>query len=427
MKHLIIKFLNLEPSVIHDIEVISSEEEVFALISLRSMEHNCPYCRKPTYRIHDYRTRTIGHAILNGLNTTIVYNQRRYFCLDCSRAFPEKNPFVSSGKRISKYTVLRVMKELRNPRVTFSMAAGNASVSDTTAIRIFDQHAGIHTHPFPRILCIDEVYAVKYRQKVYACVLVDFITNQIYDLLPGRKKHQLIDYFSKIDHSVRSEVRYVSMDMWDTYRDVASLFFKNAKICVDSFHVVNLINRAFTQVRIRIMKSYKTDSEEYYLLKKFAWLLSKDYVNIPKNHMITIKKHISFLYRKSIHATSLVNSIISINGELEAAYTLKDEFLTINRTSTPANIEDRLNEYIDELLLFQIPEFTSVAKTLKKLRQEIINSFDTFDNRRISNGPVESVNSRIKLIKTSGNGYSNFERFRKRVLYSLNSDSSIKF
>ena len=55
MKHLIIKFLNLEPSVIHDIEVISSEEEVFALISLRSMEHNCPYCRKPTYRIHDYR------------------------------------------------------------------------------------------------------------------------------------------------------------------------------------------------------------------------------------------------------------------------------------------------------------------------------------------------------------------------------------
>ena len=93
------------------------------------------------------------------------------------------------------------------------------------------------------------------------------------------------------------------MDMWDTYRDVASLFFKNAKICVDSFHVVNLINRAFTQVRIRIMKSYKTDSEEYYLLKKFAWLLSKDYVNIPKNQMITIKKHISFLYRKSIHAT----------------------------------------------------------------------------------------------------------------------------
>ena len=106
---------------------------------------------------------------------------------------------------------------------------------------------------------------------------------------------------------------------------------------------------------------------------------------------------------------------------------MKDEFLTINRTSTPANIEDRLNEYIDELLLFQIPEFTSVAKTLKKWRQEIINSFDTFDNRRISNGPVESVNSRIKLIKTSGNGYSNFERFRKRVLYSLNSDSSIKF
>lgn len=42
-------------------------------------------------------------------------------------------------------------------------------------------------------------------------------------------------------------------------------------------------------------------------------------------------------------------------------------------------------------------------------------------------GPVESVNSRIKLIKRNANGYRNFERFRKRVLYSLNRNSFISF
>ena len=48
------------------------------------------------------------------------------------------------------------------------------------------------------------------------------------------------------------------------------------------------------------------------------------------------------------------------------------------------------------------------------------------DGQRISNGPIESVNSRIKVIKQNGNGYRNFECFKLRVLYSLNDNSSIK-
>lgn len=52
---------------------------------------------------------------------------------------------------------------------------------------------------------------------------------------------------------------------------------------------------------------------------------------------------------------------------------------------------------------------------------------DVYAGRRLSNGPAESVNSRIKLIKSTGNGYRNFERFKLRALYSLNDGSSIKF
>ena len=48
------------------------------------------------------------------------------------------------------------------------------------------------------------------------------------------------------------------------------LYFKNAKVCVDNFHVVKWIGHAFTKVRIRIMRKYDNDTDEYYLLKKFA-------------------------------------------------------------------------------------------------------------------------------------------------------------
>ena len=388
MKDFITNMFNLEPRIIHDIEIISSDNAVFAIISLRKADHLCPVCGK---------------------------------------VFPERNPFAIPGRRISKYTILRVMNMLKDPRVTFAMAAKEASVSVTTAERIFDAHVGISSMPLPDILCMDEVYAVKYHQKVYACVLADFKSSQIYDLLPDRKKYTLAKYFSSISRDTRKTVKYVSMDMWDTYRDIASVYLPDAKICVDSFHVIALINRAFTKVRIRLMNSFDRKSDEYYLLKKYTWLLNKAYREIPSNQKLYVPKYIPDIGRKHILARELVNLMLEFDPELEVAYMLKEDYLDINRDATEDDIEGRLDHYIKDLKIFSVPEFRTVAGSLSKWHNEIINSFDRVDGRRISNGPVESINSRIQLLKASAAGYRNFDRFRKRVLYSLNKNSSIKF
>lgn len=427
MKNLIIKFLNLESQDIQNIDVFSQDNQVFALITLSKKFYSCPKCGTPTKRIHDYNQRTISHAILDGIDTTIVYNQRRYFCPSCKKSFAEDSPFVQTGKRISKYTVLRIMKELKNPRMTFSMVAKSCGVSVTTVMRVFDEYVGIPKNSLPTILCIDEVYVVKYTQKVYACVLVDFKTNEIFDLLPNRRKHQLANYFTKIDKKYRDKVLYISMDMWEPYRDIAHLYFKNAKVCVDNFHVVKLINYAFTKVRIRIMRKYDTDSDEYYLLKKFAWILNMKYDDIHSNRRIHIYKNICYFRSKDVLIMDILNLLLSFDSELEIAYTLKEDYNDINKQCNCETIAPALDKFIDDLIIFNIEEFKTVISTFKKWKQEIINSFVLIDNRRISNGPVESVNSRIKLIKRNANGYRNFERFRKRVLYSLNRKSFINF
>lgn len=427
MKNLITKMFDLEERKIRDIDVITTDDDVFAIITLKAEPTECPHCKSLTSKTHDYRQRTINHAILNGHNTCLVYNQRRYFCPSCRKAFPEPNPFVFSGRRISKYTILRVMKMLMDPRVTFSMAASATDLSVSSVQRIFDAHAGIKTRPFPKILCIDEVYAIKYHQKVYACVLVDFNNNQIYDLLPSRKKYDLANYFSQIPRETRESVQYISMDMWNTYRDLANIYFKNALVCVDSFHVIQMVNTAFKKTRIRIMNSYNRASDEYYLLKKFAWLLSKEYHKLNFSKPLKLYKYISFIGTRVVRVQDLIASILSIDPELEIAYMLKEDYLTLNHERTIENVEVALDNYIENLELYDIPEFRSVKRSLKNWRQEIINSFNRVDGRRISNGPIESVNARIKLIKFSSNGYANFERFRKRVLYSLNDTSSIKF
>ena len=278
----------------------------------------------------------------------------------------------------------------------------------------------------PTCLCIDEVYAIKYKQRVYACVLVDMLSNQIYDLLPTRKKSDLANYFSNIDIVERNKVQYVCIDMWEPYKQLALVYFPKAKICVDSFHVIQLINCAFTNIRLRVMKRCDRDSEDYLLLKHYSWLLFKNSSKIDRSKYIFLKRYFYCFDGRYVHPDLIINKLLSLSNDLSIAYSIKEEYAYWNKFATSENACKHVQGIIDQLLIADIPELTKVARTLKHWNKEIIDSFDRFQGRRISNGPVESVNSRIKIIKQNGNGYANFDRFRARVLYSLNKNSSIK-
>ena len=68
-------------------------------------------------------------------------------------------------------------------------------------------------------------------------------------------------------------------------------------------------------------------------------------------------------------------------------------------------------------------EFKDVVGFLKNWRTEILNSFILIGQRRISNGPIESINGRIKVLLKTSLKYKNFERLRSRIMYCINKDS----
>ncbi len=426
MKDTIIKLFNLEPSELRDIEIVSTDYSVNAIITLNVIRQSCPECGSITKRIHDYHKRTLTHAVINDVYTNIIFNQRRYRCIACGKSFPETNPFAFPNRRISSYVILRVMKMLRNPRMTFSQVADAVGLSVSSVSRIFDRFAGVTPISLPTCLCIDEVYAIKYKQKIYACVLVDMQTSQVYDLLPSRRKSDLASYFSRINPEERDKVKYICMDMYQLYKDVAEVYFPCAKICIDSFHVIQQVNNAFNTIRIRVMKSFETTSEEYQLLKKFNWILTKTASKLDLHEPIDLRKYYYCFNSQYVTPRVMIDKMLSWSFELNAAYSMKEEYSYINRTSSSENAEQRIDNFIAELLLYDVRELTKVARTLHRWKPEIINSFDRVNGQRISNGPIESVNSRIKIIKQNGNGYRNFERFKLRVLYSLNDNSSVK-
>lgn len=62
------------------------------------------------------------------------------------------------------------------------------------------------------------------------------------------------------------------------------------------------------------------------------------------------------------------------------------------------------------------------ANTLTQWKSEIIHSFITIPNtdKRINNAIIENTNKTIKNIKHNSNGFTNWDRFRNRILYAIN-------
>ncbi|WP_418889187.1 transposase [Peptostreptococcus anaerobius] len=60
-------------------------------------------------------------------------------------------------------------------------------------------------------------------------------------------------------HSQKKKVKIVSTYMYIPYIDTAKNIFKNAKIVVDKFHIVQLIKNNLNSIRVELMKR-KIDS-----------------------------------------------------------------------------------------------------------------------------------------------------------------------
>lgn len=261
------------------------------------------------------------------------------------------------------------------------------------------------------------------RRKKHVLVLLNFHNRGIIDILKDRDKHTLSSYFYRIPRKERDKVDYVSIDLTDNYRDILRTFLPHAIIIADSFHVMKHLVDALDDVRLRTLRRFndKKKSDEYYLLKyrnELLYAIDVDYT--PKTN-----KH----FRRYLSQDQLLSMMVSLDKELHDAYILYPMYHRFNQTEflDLKEAENQLLEIINRFTISGISEFQALASTLFNWKTEIVNSFSIYKDRRVSNGPIEGRNSWIKKILRLANGYSNFERFRNRVIYCLNRHSTHSF
>lgn len=425
----IINLLNLEQFNLKILkaDIIKKDNILFCYLTLERVDCPCPFCGGAQITIKDYRKKKIKHSISTNNPCYIIYNARRYKCKYCNNFFYEHNPFSLKYDKESVYTIYAVLQQLLNHTNTFTDVSRNLNLSVTTVMKIFDNYVDCRRLQLPSILCFDEFYSSKKSKEKYAFVISDFLNNKVIDVFNSRHKDRLDKCFCSIPQKERDSVEYIIIDMWDTYRDLAELRFKNAKIIVDSFHVIKHLNDAMISIRIKIMQKYnkKTSSLHYndmyyYMLKKFHYFFVKEFDDIYSGK-IKIRK-----LKTTWDKHEIRKYLLSIDDDLKYAYYLKERYREFNLTASYNSCDEELDELIKEFSNSHLDEFREFGQLLNRWKKYIKNSFIRINNRRLSNGPIEGLNSRIKTILKSANGIKKFFRLRNRIMYSINKNMPIK-
>jgi transposase len=125
------------------------------------------------------------------------------------------------------------------------------------------------------------------------------------------------------------------------------------------------------------------------------------------------------------------DALFRIDSNLKEFRDQKEAYIQFNTRNAGKPVEAK-NEFSKLILEFRKSRhemFRDFASLLEKYEDPIVNSFIMVEkvgngkiyDSRLSNGPIESINRKVKDLKRLGRGFRNFEHFRNRFLYATRS------
>ena len=274
---------------------------------LKSNYCACPHCNSKNIVKNGSRIRKIKYIPIQNYNVELELTIQRYMCRDCIKTFSPSTNIVSDNSNISnnlKYTIALELKE--NISLTFIAKKYNISIASVQ--RIMDSCYSdfkVNREHLPEAICIDEFKSVKNIDGAMSFVFADYHSKNIIDIIEDRKLHSLTEYFSRFSLEARNNVKYICMDMYTPYISLVNSIFPDAKIVIDKFHIVNLVNRAFNQTRISIMNSIQDEPLKRKLklfwkslLKYYPDLCQVNYYCQSFKHKLSSKDKVDYLLDK---------------------------------------------------------------------------------------------------------------------------------
>ncbi len=381
--------------VIHTNEI----DGIFTVFAKPEIDYaTCPKCGKTTYRIHDIRVQCYNHLPIWGMDTLLVLPIRRFKC-ECDL----EHPFDETYEFIRKYQHQTIQLEeyifnlcIKN---TIQNASNMVGISHGRCQRIFNHYAQEYldskeTKP-AKYIGIDDVAVRKGHN--YKTMVYNLETGEIIGIINGRKKEDVIEFFNNQDKDLREGVIGVAIDMSKSYCGAVLEALPKAKPVIDRFHISQLFHKLVDDARKHIQNKIRKDEGDKDKVFGIRWSLLKNFEDLED-------KEINRLFE-----------VCNEYPKLGECFSLKEEFrkfFDITQKDEALAFIDYFKEQVRES---QIPELQSFTKTLDRWLPQILNYYDC----KISNGPTEGFNHKVKNIKRRAFGFRNDKNFEIRVKFEF--------
>ena len=366
----------------------------------------CPECgclNENTIVKNGTRTSLIKIPKITELNSYLKLSKQRYKCKNCNKRFTAKTEIVEYRCRISNNTKISI-NNYSSKMITHKDIAWIHNVSNMTIQRVNNKvYDGekLYKHYLPECLCFDEF---TYKKRVMTFNICDAITGKTVDLVEDRKLENLIKYFRYYTKKCREKVAFIVIDMYTPYISLIKDCFPNAKIIIDTFHIVQLISRSLNKTRIKIMKENK---DNYRKFKRYWRLFLTSRFDLDCSCW---RKYMCF--KNLMTEVDIVDFLLNLSPELTSSYNLYQNILYAIQNKDYNLLETILNHDYDSISKYMKISINTLKDFLPYIKNTLENSYN--------NGVMERNNNTCKLIKRIAFGFRNFRNFKARILIATN-------
>jgi transposase len=394
--HFITKVINIEDIKVMNYDFITGDEIVIE-IQNQSKVGQCPRCGKTTNKTHQNHWYMVRDIPMSDYQVILKVNRRQLKCIECQKVFSERLSFVKPRRTYTKRLALKVIKEVLETNVESAARRNRMTTSEIETILKELEEDLLKSKPRQiKKLGIDEITQLK-GGKNYAAVLVDLETRRPIALLEKRNKAVIAEYLSTLGSEVLNQIEEVSIDLWMPYKSLIQEMMPYAQVVADRFHVMKQINQELDARRKQEKRAAEKIKNRQERAERLAGLTHSKYPLLKKKQNLNEdeKAKIDSLQRIAPHLGEMYRCKEAIRDIFENQIT-SDEAL------------DKFLEWTQTAYKF----FPKSCRTISKWIDEILAYFD----HRTTQGIVEGINQKIKLIKRRAYGLTNFNNFRRRVL-----------
>ena len=243
-----------------------------------------------------------------------------------------------------------------------------------------------------RHIAIDEIAIAKGHR--YLTIVLDLESGAVVFVGDGKGADALKPFWKRLRPS-GARIQAVAMDMSAAYRTAVATYLPKAKIVFDRFHVVKLFNDKLSDLR-RALHREATDVLQKQVLKGTRWLLLKNPENLDETK--DEKKRLE--------------EALALNKTLATAYYMKEDLRQFWEQPGKRFATAFLDGWIRRAGASGIRMLQQMATTLAAYRSGLLAYYDV----RITSGPLEGTNNKIKTMKRQAYGFRDREFFKLKIL-----------